>query len=312
MRASSLPGSSAGKSRKSAGPVHAFGVPATILLPDYTGRLGNRLILFTHVLAAAMEHGFRVWNWSLLPAAHYFQGTHLNPLASYPRRHFPLDLRWLVRPFRRGVEEWIRGCRRGRREGSRLCLVLDRENRPNLDLASETFARMVSDYPWMVLWGYSFRCPSLVEKHAKKIRRFLAVRPEFAPAGGLRLGRNPAGRRIVVHLRQGDFKTWQGGKHYRSPKTMAVALAALRPDRRDRVWICSDEAVPARFFPPSADGRPRSLGEDLWLLTHATDVVSGTSTLAAWAAFEGKARHWLVDRRGRLHRRKGSAFATDH
>lgn len=287
-------------------------MPATILLPDYTGRLGNRLILFTHVLAAAMEHGFRVWNWSLLPAAHYFEGTHLNPLASYPRRHFPLDLRWLVRPFRRGVEEWIRGCRRKRRRGNRHILFLDRENRAPLNLASETFVRMVSEYSGLVLWGYSFRCPFLVEKHAEPIRRFLAVRSVFAPAGGRRESSLAAGRRIVVHLRQGDFKTWQGGKHYRSPETMAMALAALRPRRRDRVWICSDEAVPGSVFPSSADIRRRTLGEDLWLLTHATDVVSGRSTLAAWAAFGGRARHWLVNRKGSLQARHPSDFFADH
>lgn len=69
-------------------------MPATIILADHTGRLGNRLILYAHVMAAAEEYGCRVVNLSILAASHYFSGLHLNPWASYPRQAFPFDLRW--------------------------------------------------------------------------------------------------------------------------------------------------------------------------------------------------------------------------
>ena len=82
-------------------------MPATLILADQTGRLGNRLILFSHVIAAAEEHGCRVLNLSILPAAHYFEGLHLNPLGRYPKRFFPIDLRWLFRAFALLEATWL-------------------------------------------------------------------------------------------------------------------------------------------------------------------------------------------------------------
>jgi len=34
-------------------------MPALLLLADHTGRLGNRLVLFSHVMAAAEEYRLR-------------------------------------------------------------------------------------------------------------------------------------------------------------------------------------------------------------------------------------------------------------
>ena len=288
---------------------------ATLVLPDYTGRLGNRLILHAHVLAAAMELRCRVWNLSLLPAAHYFEGLHLNPLCSYPQRHFPADFRWAIRPVRRGIEEWVRACRRRGTAGGGKVVLLDRENRRVLDLAGKPFAHLVRRHPLLVLWGYSFRCPKLLRKHAAEIRRHLRVRKEFAEAGPEPAGRPAPSRRIVVHIRQGDFRTWQEGKFYRSPRCMAQALHRLigkDSGKRRQVWVCSDEPVPHHLFPPGTKVETRELGRDLWLLTNATDVVSARSTLAAWAAFQGGARHWLVDCKGGLHLQKPGDFFTKH
>lgn len=278
---------------------------ATILLADHTGRLGNRLILFAHVIAAAEEYGCRVINLSILPAAHYFEGLQGNPLGSYPRMHFPLDLRWMVRAFRKPIQGWVRG-RRGKPSIQNQWLtVLDREtNKPVYRLDTPEFARLTQTSRLIVLWGYPYRCPALVKKHAAKIRAFFKVHPQAAPrlsreyAEALVAGRDT----LAIHIRQDDFREFCGGKYYFSPEKTAASLAAgdwNLGDPRTRTWICSDEPVPPELFPQSStQNMPRPLGEDLFIMSRCHQLVAGWSTLAYFCAFLGAGRFYRIPSAG--------------
>jgi hypothetical protein len=265
-------------------------MPATLILADHTGRLGNKLILFSHVIAAAEEYGCRVVNLSILPAAHYFEGLHLNPLGSYPQRFFPIDLRWLVRAFRKPIQEWVRGRRGKPTIRNRWLTVLDMENKPVYHLDSPEFAELVRS---TVLWGYPYRCPALVKKHSLKIRAFFRVRAQVAPilsrefAAATEAGKDT----MAVHVRQGDFRDWNEGKYYVSPLKMAEALVSAGWPLNSpqlRIWVCSDERVAESFLPKEFNvDFPRSLGEDLFIMSSCRKVVTGFSTLSYFCAYIG-------------------------
>lgn len=267
-------------------------MPATILLADHTGRLGNKLILFSHVIAAAEEYGCRVVNLSILPAAQYFEGLHLNPWGSYPGFFWPVDLRWMFRAFRKPVEKWVHSRRNQAPRMDRWVAVLDHENRPTCWMDTPKFARLSQSMRLLVLWGYPFRCPALIRKHAAKIRAFFAPRKAQAgrAAGWISNAKATGQKTLVVHFRQGDVKETHVTR-YIPPEIYAQAIARFRetPSGRDtRVWICSDEPTPTNLFPEDAiQGIPRPLGEDLWLLSHADFVMGYDSTLSAFGAFLG-------------------------
>jgi hypothetical protein len=266
---------------------------ANLILADHTGRLGNKLILFAHVMAAAEELGCRVFNLSILPSGHYFEGLHLNPWGAFPRKSFPLDLRWLVRPLRKPLQDWVRG-RRGKTPiRNRWLTVLDMENQPVYRMDSPEFAALTRQTKWIILWGYPFRCPALVKKHASKIRSFFKIRPQVAPIASREIAaaKQFGKETLAIHVRQGDFRDWNGGKCYLSPREMFQALSLGGWDvrnSRSRIWVCSDEAVPEDLFPAdSIQGVPRTLGEDLFIMSRCQRVVGGWSTLVYFCSFLG-------------------------
>jgi hypothetical protein len=268
-------------------------MPATLILADHTGRLGNKLILFSHVIAAAEEYGCGVVNLSILPAAHYFEGLHLNPLGRYPKIFLPIDLHWLFRAFRKPIQDWIHS-RRGKPPiQNRWLTVLDMENKPAYPLDSSEFSALTRQSKWIILWGYPYRCPALVKKHATKIRAFFRVRAPVAPilsrefAAAMGAGKDT----LAIHIRQGDFRKWNGGQFYLSPEQTSITFSANGWDLRSenlKTWVCSDEKVPEGIFPTgSVSGVPRGLGEDLFIMSRCRRLVGGWSTLAYFCSFLG-------------------------
>lgn len=267
-------------------------MPATLILADHTGRLGNKLILFSHVIAAAEEYSCRVINLSILPAAHYFEGLHLNPLGEYPKRFFPIDLRWLFRVFRKPIQDWVRG-RRGKPPlQNRWLTVLDMENKPVYRLDSPEFAALTRSSRWIILWGYPYRCPALVIKYQEKIRKFFKVRQDTGTWARrvLQRSKSSSEKSLAIHIRQGDFKDPQHADLFVPPEVFAEATRSYlaQPESPTKVWVCSDEAVPPALFPTGAcEGTPRALGEDLVLMQGADLLVGFESTLSLVMAFTG-------------------------
>jgi len=266
---------------------------SNLILADHTGRLGNKLILFAHVMAAAEEYGCRVVNLSILPAARYFEGLHLNPWGAYPRKFFPLDLRWLFRSMRKPLQNWVRG-RRGKAPiRNRWISLLDMENQPVYRMDSPEFAALTRHSKWIILWGFPYRCPPLVKKHAAKIRAFFRVRRQVAPhlSHEFFSAQNAGLETLAVHIRQGDFRDWNGGQFYLSPEQTRITLSANGwnlGSENLKTWVCSDEKVPEGIFPTgSVSGVPRGLGEDLFIMSRCRRLVGGWSTLAYFCSFLG-------------------------
>ncbi|NDF98725.1 MAG: hypothetical protein EB101_07335, partial [Chitinophagia bacterium] len=240
---------------------------ATIILADHTGRLGNRMVLYSHVIAAAEEYGCKVINLSILAASHFFQGLHQNPLGSYPAQKLPFDLRWLTRGLRQPIQSWVRSLRGRQFTAPRWLAVIDRESHPVYRLDSTEFASLVRRKKLIFLWGYPFRCPQLVRKHQKKIRDFFCFRAAEATQASAKLKNCKAlGKRgVCVHVRQDD--AIYHPDLYIRPSLYAAALEAFLRSHASESWeafVCSDGKVPAGLFPhESTWGVPRPLVEDL-------------------------------------------------
>ena len=56
----------------------------TLVIAFRTGRLGNRLVLFAHVIGFAAEHGCRVVNFAFHSSAHLFENTRRDIYCRYP------------------------------------------------------------------------------------------------------------------------------------------------------------------------------------------------------------------------------------
>lgn len=264
-------------------------MPATILLADHTGRLGNRLILYSHVLAAAEELGCRVVNLSILAASHYFQGLYRNPWGSYPPRALPWDFRWVTRPLRTPIQNWVRSRRGGAPIRNKWLTVLDMEHQPLYRLDSPEFAKLTRSTRWLILWGYRFRCPDLVRRHQEKVREFFRFRDINAPNASAWLAAAKArGKKTVcIHVRLDDVVN--EACRYVEPRLYASALGTFLKTYSKEEWevfVCSDGQVPENLFPPETlRGIPRSLAEDFALMSGCDMVIGFDSTVSIFAAF---------------------------
>ena len=276
---------------------------STLVLSKYLGGLGNRLILHIHVMAFAMEHGFSLVNLTLHRDAHLFEGLWANSWCRYPPPAFGLPLHQLVRGTRFWAEYFaLRDSRSpGAVPGLHTWMLGDGES---LSMESSRFADVCRKHRWINLQGWLFRAPHYVQKHREAIRKIMRFRRSVNPELSSRLTPAKSGNRtrICLHIRQGDYRSWEEGQHYINPGEYAQAarrIARREARRNPEFWVCSDEPVDLTIFPPGTRTCPhRSLPEDFQVMTESDFILGGISTFSRTAAFLGDAKiHFHV--RGR-------------
>jgi len=271
-------------------------VPASIVIGNYTGGLGNRLLLQAHALAFSREFGCHLFNLALLPAYHCFHGLYRNPLGEFPRRDFPFDTRFLARPIRGLLEDWVLSrIHSGQTEGGGW-VIIERSKIKSVDMLDSEFKRHILDKKWIFLWGWLFRAYPLLKKHAACIRSQLSIRPEAAPRLKSFFGsiRQKGEILVCVHIRQGDARNVPAseGLYIPAENLAQVYRTNLARFGKHRLIVCSDEPVPFDLFPGQILATaPRPLEDDLVLMSQSQWILGGRSTLSRFAAFVGGANY---------------------
>lgn len=271
-------------------------MPASIVISNYTGGLGNRLLLQAHALAFSQEFKCRLFNLALLPASHCLNGFYRNPLGEFPARLLPFDTRLLVRPIRGILEKWILFRINSRRAEGEGWIIVERSKIRSVNMVEADFKKNIFEKKWLFLWGWLFRAYPLLKKHAPLIRSQLSIRPEAAPHlqpffGALREKNE---KLVCVHVRQGDARNVPASEGLYIPaEDLAQAYRAnLARFGKHRLIVCSDEPVPPDLFPKQALASPlRTLEEDLVLMSKSQWILGGRSTLSRFAAFVGGASY---------------------
>jgi hypothetical protein len=166
---------------------------------------------------------------------------------------------------------------------------------------------------WIVLaHGWPFRVPTdWIQRHAGKIRDYFRPIEEYARASREAVDRLRRDADIVVgvHIRQGDYRTWHGGKYFFPASLYAgwmQELAAQFPDRKVAFFVCSDEPRTADEFPGLSVGLGAgSPVGDLYALAGCDYIFGPQSTFTQWASFYGNKPLFLLnDANARLERAK--------
>ena len=186
------------------------------------GRLGNRLALFANLIAFAEEHRHRVINVTFHSYAALFEVPRRDVWCQYP---VPARRSWLdVVP---GVASAIRSTRvfyhviraasllNERRPlfGKRVVTLRERPKQLIILLDSPEIQARIQDARVVFLYGWIFRAPEAMRRHAEKIRAYFrpiaeherAIEQAVAPM------RQKAEVVVGVHIRHADQRTWRGG-----------------------------------------------------------------------------------------------------
>lgn len=265
-----------------------------IVIASKVGRMANRLLLFSHFIGTAVEHGFRIVNPAFGSYAHYFPSTAGDLLCRFPKATEP------VPPVGRWAREFLyyltysAGCALHllKSHGHDVGLIRLRKNQ-TLDLDSAEFLSALQRHRTLLVQDWFFRSSINCEKHGNLIRSFF--RPSEHHLARSRALVEPARRRdrllVGVHLRQDDYATFKGGRffysHAQYRRVMEHVQAAFAPERTSFL-ICSDSPVPAGAF-SGLDvlyGNGHEL-EDLYALAACDRIVGPPSTYNKWASFYG-------------------------
>ena len=262
------------------------------------GQLGNRLFFFSYVLSLAIKLGGRVANPGFIDYAASFTGTCGDVLSRWPAHTSMFRARWLGEMICRLVNFAVR-------IASRLCpsifgmkilsLREDRTAEYRLDRPefpdSIRDARMIFIGGWLELKHVRFEQPDIIRAHFAPIERHRA-----AVAKLIAETRGKCDVLIGVHIRQGDYAGFLGGRYFFSTDIYVRAMhaaAALFPGRRVGFLTCSDQ--PQQITAPAlacvVQGTGRMI-EDLHALAECDWLIGPPSTFSLWASFYGRTPLW--------------------
>jgi len=162
--------------------------------------------------------------------------------------------------------------------------------------------------------GWYVRYYDLFLKYKKEILQLFAFLPSVEAAVKQKLADEPTGAlRLGVHIRRGDYKTFNGGRFYYTDEQYVSVIKqflTLHPDVPVAIYICSNdprldkdyyrqqllapipsgEAGGRLSFP---DGNP---GEDLCLLSQCDYLIGPPSTFTLAAAmYQDRPLYWIKD-----------------
>ncbi|EMI15734.1 hypothetical protein RMSM_07346 [Rhodopirellula maiorica SM1] len=270
-----------------------------IVIARRYGQLGNRLWLYAHMIAAAAEYGVTVANPSFAEYAELFPSTRHDLWCRYPIVSQPtVDTRG---PSRR-TRDWLA---QGVYLSAKTLYTLRLRNYPahvlrikgeqSCDLGSDAFRELATSGRPVMTLGWQFRCESLLVKHAAIVRHHFQLAPEHGePVGECLYQARQSGDVVIgIHIRQGDYRTFLGGRYYYEVRdyvaTMREVQAQLAP-RRVTFLVCTN--VPydqSDFAGLNVQFGPGVPVQDMYALAETDMIIGPPSTFTMWASFYGGA-----------------------
>lgn len=273
-----------------------------IIVARRYGQLGNRLILSANLIAASCEYGVGFANPSFAEYAHLFQGTANDLWCRFSRisnssRTPGYRQRRLLEKFVERVEKslWSARLRTFPYHLMRL------QEGDTCDLAGVEFADAVRGGKSMLISGWLYRSPILVEKYSDEIRQHFQIRQKHRRivdkvAGELRRDSDLV---VGIHMRQGDYEFWQDGKFFYSSSQYAALMHRIVeqfPAQKIKFLLCTNGKFnEADFKGLEVTTGPGHLVEDMYLLAETDFMVGPPSTYTQWASFVGKKPLFVMD-----------------
>jgi hypothetical protein len=263
-----------------------------IVIAQKYGQLGNRLFVFAHFIGCALEHGLTVSNPAFEEYADCFQVPRRDLFCRYPPRPSFFN----GRKFRRWLYTLVWRLTNSlayRRPNSRFWRVIRISEEEVCDLADPQFIASAREKLFTFVQGWEFRDEASLQKHARRIREILTPVDDlmFNVQQHVKRAREGVDVLVGVHIRQGDYKQFEGGKYfYESDEYARVmkTIEALFPKQRVGFLVCSNTRQPTEIFTPFTylAGRGHFV-EDMYSLAACDYIVGPPSTYTMWASFYG-------------------------
>ena len=162
------------------------------------------------------------------------------------------------------------------------------------DLAGSRFAELVNRSRPLLVDGWLFRSDELLQQHAACIREHFRIHDanQQRVEQLISSARGQADVVVGVHIRHGDYASYENGKYFYQVSEYVAAMHGVRQQlspRRVVFLVCSN----AKFTPDVFDGLNVVYGtgdviEDLYSFAETDLLMGPPSTFTLWASFYGQ------------------------
>jgi hypothetical protein len=274
-----------------------------IMIALRTGRLANRLVLFANFIGFVEEHQHRLVNVTFHSYAHLFETTRRDIYCRYPvpTRRSSFDLlpgaAALIRKTRIFYQLTRAACVVNGQFplfGKRFMTLEETFSGGVTLLDDSEIARQMTEAKTIFAYGWRFRAPEAVKKHAEIIRAYF--RPieqiERNCQNSIDSLRENAEIIVGVHARRGDYRNWKNGRFFFQVERYVAWMKEMEaqfPGRKVAFFVCSDETLNRDVFGHLSVtiGRGAPVN-DLYTLAKCDFIFGPPSTFSQWSSFYGK------------------------
>lgn len=254
-----------------------------IIIAYKPGQLANQLFLFAKFLAYGHQHHCLVLNPAFHEYAHYFTTTANQRVpastgAGRPNRTLNKILYTIV-SFAGRI-----GHRLKLNKGFISVLYLDWKD--HYDLDNDSALKRTGLH---LIRGWEFEAEKLLQSHKEQIKMF------FRPEAGLQSAINHfkvdrSGILVGVHIRQGDYRKFEGGRYYYEAEQYAGWMQSLKkkyPSVHFLICTNNHEISQSDFKGLDVTFAPGHELIDLYLLSTCAYIMGPPSTYSLWASYYG-------------------------
>jgi len=256
------------------------------------GRLANQLWLATSLYAYCLEKGYEYNNYVFYPYYNYY---------GHRSGNWFIDKILVKLPSKLGIvvyRVWAQCIRILNKKR----ILYDRKKEfllPPTDVIEKFCLEELNKVDRtktdrFYFWGWVFRNPVGLEKYRSEIKKYFWPIEKYAIQINDCITKAKASGKVLVgvHIRQGDFKTWQGGIYYFSIEEVREILddfLASRKEPHNYIFlICSDEKIDEKVFVGiNYIIGPGNLISDLYSLAGCQVIFGPGGTFSPWAAYYG-------------------------
>ncbi|MEB3283553.1 MAG: alpha-1,2-fucosyltransferase [Lyngbya sp.] len=265
-----------------------------IIITQKYGQLGNRLILFSHLIAFAIAQKVTLVNLAFDEYADLFQPTSQDLFCRYPPDSSSGKPSPILRQlFSRWANPLVTLIDKLKFFRSKI-QVIHIEERQDCLLDSAEFLHQFNPQKTYCFQGFRFRDESNLIKYADQIREYFT--PVDFHQNNIKTLiqdiRSQCEILIGVHIRHGDYQQHRGGEFFFTVEQYVQVMqkvAELFPQQKVGFLVCSDaEHHIEEFADLKVFFGNNHLLEDLYALAACDYLIGPMSTYSTWASFYGK------------------------
>lgn len=243
------------------------------------GQLGNILFRLSNTLAFAIEHGYRVEDYTLSFCNYhdgssnirFFENFHSFHFFEYPKPKFRFlnRIKWRLRL------------------GSKSRIQMVENFETSFDLTS------LSNHSQIELKGFHFCSKDLVLKYREKIVKILTLRDKYTEPIRAQIKNFKNSHKVLlgVHIRQNDFKEFYDGQFYHSceiyRKHILNFVGFFKDPSDVGIVICTDDLSILESFLDFKPLTPKgNIAQDIYALSQCDYILSAkATTMSNWSAY---------------------------